>query len=114
MFDDRSPKKLKNPVNPIGFAGVRKKKIIEPEFLHASISSGDGCARLEQLWNAEGTRGIQYHSPECVSVLSGRAFFLPPKGLDTFISALSCTHGRGCVFNVGIAARRTHCRFSYH
>ena len=79
MFDGRSPKKLKNPVNPVGFAGKRKKKIIEPEFLHASISSGDGCARLEQLWNAEGTRGSQYHSPECVSVLSGRAFFLPPK-----------------------------------
>ena len=79
MFDGRSPKTLKSPGNLVGFAGVRIKNITESEFLHASISYGDGCARLEHLWNTKGTRGIQYHSPECVSVLSGRAFFLPPK-----------------------------------
>ena len=66
-------------MNPVGSAGMRKKKITEPDFLHASISSEDGCARLEQLWNTEGTRGIQCHSPERVSVLSVRAFFLPSK-----------------------------------
>ena len=50
MLDGRTPKNLKNPVNPVGFARMRKKKIIKPGFLHASISSRDGCARLEQPW----------------------------------------------------------------
>ena len=58
---------------------ARKKSIKEPGTLHAAISAGDGCARLQQLWNTEGTRGIQFHSPECVSVLNGGAFLLPPK-----------------------------------
>ena len=46
--------------------------------------------RLEQLWNIEGTRGIQYHSPKCVFVLSGRAFFLPPKVWTRYICTQMC------------------------
>ena len=84
-------------MDPVGFAGKRSRKSIKKlGTLHASISAGDGCARLEQLWNTEGTRGIQFHSPECVSVLSGRAFFLPPK-MWTRLYLPYCVHMEGGV-----------------
>ena len=38
-----------------------------------------GALVLEQLWNLDGTKGLIVHSETAVSVLAGKAVFLPPK-----------------------------------
>ena len=34
---------------------------------------------LEQLWTLEGSQGICVHTPEIVSILCGKAVYLPPQ-----------------------------------
>ena len=53
-------------------AGMKKE-------LKASFSVGKARAILEQLWSTISTRGLSVLSKNQVAVLSGKAFFIPPR-----------------------------------
>ena len=80
LLISKQAKKLTVPANRQGFAGGKGYNDLakRPKLL-ASWSSEEGNVMLEQIWNTEGSRGITHHSPELVTILSGRAFLLPPK-----------------------------------
>ena len=65
-------KKLSRPTDVQESVGSKGK-------LDNNYSQGPGKARLEQMWSLEGTRGLAVHSPNQITVQSGKAFFIPPK-----------------------------------
>ena len=57
----------------------RRKMHPKKDALRPSVSWGSGRATLEQLWTSEGGRGMTIHSPQSVSIWTGKAVFLPPQ-----------------------------------
>ena len=47
--------------------------------LQGTWTLGEGATDLEQLWSLEGSAGIGVYMPEIVSLLCGKAVFLPPR-----------------------------------
>ena len=78
LCGDSATKKLNGAAGPKGPARSNHRGLTK-SMLNPSWSNGVGSALLEQLWSVEGSRGVDVHSRSSVSVLGGRAFFLPPK-----------------------------------
>lgn len=74
-------------MNPKGSASG-KTKMVDGGQLRACFSLGNGGAILKHLSSTEGSHGIMYHSSNSVTILSGRAIFLPPRNGHIYISPI--------------------------
>ena len=71
-------KKLKQSAGPSGPARGNGQRVKVRDLLLPSWCFDKGTAILEQLWTSVGSRGVVAHSKSSVSVLLGKAHFLPP------------------------------------
>lgn len=67
-----------------------------------SFAIGKARARLEQLWSTISTRGLSGASSQRVSVLTGKAFFVPPKTWKRLYILYEMRMGGGTIVTVSL------------